>query len=178
MKIENLDEELGKLAVSDFDYANEIKRLYDYVKNEEEAVNKKLSAVDLIREDLLHILEFEPLNAPGRSQVSTALHKTSVKRREIKNRHDLLRRISNHLRPLEDPLKAALPQVEKISERQAKAIEDSTYTLRYLKVSNVKNESIHNVEDLPENKADSFYNRYKGRHRVDNANALKEVVGK
>ncbi|TCI26691.1 hypothetical protein EVJ32_04775 [Exiguobacterium sp. SH5S4] len=178
MKIENLDEELNKLTVGAFDYADEIKRLYDYVKNEEEAVNKKMSAVDLIREDLLHILEFEPLNAPGRSQVSTALHKASVKRREIKNRRDLLRRISNHLRPLENPLKTALPHVEKIFGRQAKAIEDSTYTLRYLKVSNVKNKSIHNVEDLPENKADSFYNRYKGRHHMDNANAFKEVVSK
>lgn len=178
MKIENLDEELAKLSVSDFDYAGEMKRLLDYVANEDEAVNKKLSTIDLIREDLLHILEFEPLNAPGRSQVSTALHKASVKRREIKNRHDYLQRIAGHIRQLEAPLKNAVPQVEKIANRHEKIKNESSYTLRYLKVANTKNESIHNIEDIPEGKAASFYNRYKGRHRVDSPSVLKEVVSK
>lgn len=178
MKIENLDEELAKLTVSDYDYAGEMRRLLDYVANEDETINKKLSTIDLIREDLLHILEFEPLNAPGRSQVSNALHKASVKRREIKNRHEYLQRIANHIRQLEEPLKNAVPQVEKVAIRYDKAKNDASYTLRYLKVANTKNESIHNIEDLPQGKAANFYSRYKGRHRVDNADALKEVVGK
>ena len=63
MKIENLDEELAKLTISDYDCAGEMRRLLDYVANEDETINKKLSTIDLIREDNQWIEPQEAINA-------------------------------------------------------------------------------------------------------------------
>lgn len=179
MKIENLDEELDKLVVGDFDYLNTITALYDHIRNEQDIAMQTLSDVDGIQNDLLHILELESLNAPARSQVTTALHKTLLKRRVIKDRCDYLYRIYNSIKPLEENLKNTVDTLKKVTERHEKSREDREYKLRKLRISELKNESIKPKNQTQANdKVSSFYDRYKGKHSVSSPNSLKEVVGK
>lgn len=179
MKIENLDEELAKLQVGSYDYLGTIKELYENIQNEQDQVTQALRDIDSIRNDLLHILELESLNAPKRSQVTTALHKTLVKRRIIKDRSDYLYKIYNSVKPLEPKLSGSIETLQKITERFEKGGEERAYKLRKLIVSDIKNPSIVNNEELKiPSKVESFYDRYKGRHRMDNPDALKEVVSK
>lgn len=182
MKIENLDEELAKLTVSDYDYVQAVSELHKHVSTEEEEVKRRLRDVDAIRTDLLHILEMEPLNAPKRVQVANALHKVLLKRREIKDRLDLIIELKSALKPLESPLRGAVTGSKKIKDNHNNVLKARTYSFRKLCVSGVK-ANLHNTVRIekatePKNVSDDFYNRYKGKHPVGNADSLKEVVGK
>ena len=182
MKIENLDEELAKLTISDFDYVQAVTDLHKHVSTEEEELKRRLRDVDWMRTDLLHVLEMEPLNAPKRIQVANALHKVLLKRREIKDRADLIVELKSALKPLESPLRGAVTGSKKIKENHERIIKARTYSFRKLHVSETK-ASFHNTvkiakKEEPKAPEDKFYDRYKGRHPVDNPKSLKEVVSK
>lgn len=94
-----------------------IDKFNDFVKElkaKEDEVSKNLRIYDLQRADLLHVLEFEKLDAVATTKVMKKLKEVSLKRREIKEQEREIQAVSckiqkqtiKHIVPLEnDPKK-------------------------------------------------------------------------
>jgi hypothetical protein len=66
------------------EYITKFNEFVEDIKEQESKINKNLQLYDMQRADLLHVLEFEKLDAVATAKVMKKLKEVSVKRREIK----------------------------------------------------------------------------------------------
>lgn len=77
------------------------------LKDQEDRVSKNLRLYDLQRADLLHVLEFEKLDAVATAKVMKKLKEVSIKRREFKEQQREIQAVSCKIQ--KQPIKNITP---------------------------------------------------------------------
>ena len=79
------------------EYINKFNEFVKDIKEQEKLIGENVRLYDLQRADLLHLLEFERLDAVTTSKVSKRLKEVSLKRREYKEQSRELQSISDRI---------------------------------------------------------------------------------
>lgn len=116
------------------------------LENDEE-LNEEMRKVDLMEQDVLHMIEFHNFNASEGYNFAKMLQEIRKERRKIKNRFEEKRKVrefikNNYNSKFKNPLSQAVKNFNELQDKQ----DGRTYTLRALKQLEGFNNIIKNAQ--------------------------------
>jgi len=120
------------------DNLNTLKEALRSLSNEASELKERLSNLDLEEQDLLHFIEFGKINARDGYKLAKAIKEVRIKRRDIKNRFELIKNsLSLHItkeRSIEEVFKIVESTINKAEESSKR---EKKYTTRIIDMESV-----------------------------------------
>jgi len=120
------------------DNLNTLKEALRSLSNEASELKERLSNLDLEEQDLLHFIEFGKINARDGYKLAKAIKEVRIKRRDVKNRFELIKNSLNlHItkeRSIEEVFKIVESTINKAEESSKR---EKKYTTRIIDMESV-----------------------------------------